>query len=90
LSTHYRSPLDYSEERAEGAKASLRRIRTALEAVRSRLAMGTGEETEASRERAEDLVELVEESTRLFYEAMEDDLNTAEALGYLFRMVGAA
>lgn len=91
LSTHYRSPLDYSEERAEGAKASLRRIRTAIETVRNRLAAETGEETEASRERAQELVQLVvEESTRLFYEAMDDDLNTAEALGYLFRMVGAA
>ncbi len=90
LSTHYRSPLDYSEERAEGAKASLRRIRTALEVVRERLAAETGEETEASRERASELTQLVEESTRLFYEAMDDDLNTAEALGYLFRMVGAA
>lgn len=90
LSTHYRSPLDYSEERAEGSKASLRRIRTAIETVRNRLAAETGEETEASRERAQELLQLVEESTRLFYEAMDDDLNTAEALGYLFRMVGAA
>ncbi len=90
LSTHYRSPLDYSEERAEGAKASLRRIRAALDAIRNRLAAETGEETEASRERAMELTQLVDESTRLFYDAMDDDLNTAEALGYLFRMVGAA
>ncbi len=90
LSTHYRSPLDYSEERAEGAKASLRRIRTALEVIRNRLASETEEETEGSKERATELTQFVEESTRLFYEAMDDDLNTAEALGYLFRMVGAA
>ncbi len=90
LSTHYRSPLDYSEERAEGAKASLRRIRTALEVIRNRLAAETADETDKGKERAKELTELVEESTRLFYEAMEDDLNTAEALGYLFRMVGAA
>ncbi len=90
LSTHYRSPLDYSEERAEGAKASLRRIRLALETVRNRLAQPDGEETEATFERAKELTQLVNESTRLFYEAMDDDFNTAEALGYLFRMVGAA
>ncbi len=90
LSTHYRSPLDYSEERAEGAKASLRRIRAALDAIRNRLAAETGEETEVSRERTMELTQLVDESTRLFYDAMDDDLNTAEALGYLFRMVGAA
>ncbi|MER3501498.1 MAG: cysteine--tRNA ligase [Candidatus Fervidibacterota bacterium] len=90
LSTHYRSPLDYSEERAEGAKASLRRIRLALETIQHRLAAPTGDETNESRERAQELVQLVNESTRLFYEAMDDDLNTAEALGYLFRMVGAA
>lgn len=90
LSTHYRSPLDYSEERAEGAKASLRRIKTALEMVRQRLSMVTGEETEAAKERVSELTQLVNENTRLFYEAMDDDLNTAEAIGYIFRMVGAA
>jgi len=90
LSTHYRSPLDYSEERAEGAKAALKRIKTALETLKQRLAMPTGEETEASKARTDELIQLVEESTRLFYEAMDDDLNTAEALGYIFRMVGAA
>ncbi|MGQ9463198.1 MAG: cysteine--tRNA ligase [Candidatus Fervidibacter sp.] len=90
LSTHYRSPLDYSEERAEGAKASLRRIKMALETVRQRLSMVTGEETEAAKERASELTQLVNENTRLFYEAMDDDLNTAEAIGYIFRMVGAA
>lgn len=90
LSTHYRSPLDYSEERAEGAKAALKRIKTALETLKQRLAMPTGEETESSKVRTDELMQLVDESTRLFYEAMNDDLNTAEALGYIFRMVGAA
>lgn len=90
LSTHYRSPLDYSEERAEGAKAALKRIKTALETLRQRLAMPTGEETEMAKERADELTQLVNESTRLFYEAMDDDLNTAEAIGYIFRLVGAA
>jgi len=52
--------------------------------------MPTGEETEASKARIDELMQLVDESTRLFYEAMDDDLNTAEALGYIFRMVGAA
>ncbi len=90
LSTHYRSPLDYTEERAEGAKASLRRIRLALDTVRQRLTQPDGEETDTSRARVQELHELVAQSTRLFYEAMDDDFNTAEALGYLFRMVGAA
>ncbi|MCS7265449.1 MAG: cysteine--tRNA ligase [Armatimonadetes bacterium] len=90
LSTHYRSPLDFSEERAEGAKASLRRIRTALEVIQNKLTSETSSETEESKGRASELTQLVEESTRLFYEAMDDDLNTAEAIGYLFRMVGAA
>ncbi|MCS7192180.1 MAG: cysteine--tRNA ligase [Armatimonadetes bacterium] len=90
LSTHYRSPLDYSEERIEGAKASLRRIRTAIEVINTKLATETSEENDDKKERASELMQLLEESTRLFYEAMDDDLNTAEALGYLFRIVGAA
>jgi cysteinyl-tRNA synthetase len=90
LSTHYRSPLDYTEERVEGAKASLGRIRMALETIRNRLALPTDEATDAAQKRTEQLWEVVREGTRLFYEAMDDDLNTAEAIGYLFRMVGAA
>lgn len=90
LSTHYRSPLNYSEDRIEGAKAALNRIKTALEVIRERLGMPAGDETEETRERANQLMQLVNENTSLFYEAMDDDLNTAEALGYIFRMVGAA
>jgi cysteinyl-tRNA synthetase len=90
LSTHYRSPLDYTEERVEGAKASLGRIRMALETIQNRLVLPTGEATDAAQKRTEQLWEVVREGTRLFYEAMDDDLNTAEAIGYLFRMVGAA
>ncbi len=89
LSTHYRSSMDYTEERAEGAKKSLGRIRLALETIRNRLALPTADETQSSRSRAQQIFEVVHENTRLFYEAMDDDLNTAEAIGYLFRMVNA-
>lgn len=90
LSTHYRSPLDYSEERAQGAKASLGRVQLALDALRQRLALPTDNHSADAPKRTEQLWEVVREGTRLFYAAMDDDLNTAEALGYLFRMVGAA
>lgn len=89
LSTHYRSPFDYTEEKAEGAKASLQRIRLALQIIRERLAMPTADETEATRSCAHQLWEVTNEGTKLLYEAMDDDLNTAEAIGYLFRMVGS-
>lgn len=89
LATHYRSPMDYTEGKAEGAKVSLNRVRLALETLKNLLATPTGEETEENRSRSQQIWEVVYEGERLFYEAMDDDFNTAEAIGYLFRMVNA-
>ena len=37
LSTHYRSPLDFSDERLEEANKSLERLNTAIENLNKRL-----------------------------------------------------
>ena len=77
LGTHYRHPVDYSDQVVGDAKKGLDRLYN----VRLRLARSGGEDTEGWRER-------VEEATAAFRaqftEAMDDDFNTARALGYLF------
>jgi cysteinyl-tRNA synthetase len=70
LSSGYRSPLTYSEEAMSAGKAGAERLRNALAPA----AEGTGEPVpaESYRER--------------FIAAMEDDFNTAQALGVLFEL----
>jgi cysteinyl-tRNA synthetase len=68
LSSHYRSPLTYSEEGLEAAERGVERL---LRVV-SREDSGKGEAFEAGPYRQQ------------FIEAMDDDFNTAKALGVLF------
>jgi cysteinyl-tRNA synthetase len=68
LGSGYRSPLTYSEEAIESAKSAAERLRTAAEAVET----GSTEPVDAAPFRDR------------FVTAMEDDLNTAQALASLF------
>jgi cysteinyl-tRNA synthetase len=75
LSAHYRSPIDFSDRNLEDARAGLSRFYEALKAA--------GEGTEGCPETAGGF----EEADRLeerFREAMDDDFNTALAIGHLF------
>ena len=79
ISTHYRSPIDFSFERLKEAERSLSRL---LNFVESRKII---EELPTLEEKGE---ELNIESFRLEFEsAMDDDFNTAKALGVLFELV---
>jgi len=77
LSTHYRSPIDFSLERLEEAGVAYQRLRTPLE--RAEAWSGS-----AGPPPGGELGRAVEEAGRLFHEAMDDDFNTAKAIGHLF------
>jgi len=86
LSAHYRSPLNFSREMMEQARASLTRLYTA----RDHLAFLM----EKAQDRPEDeedaaFIQEARDMLRRFDEALADDLNTAEALGALFELVYA-
>ena len=70
LSSHYHSPLAYSSESIEGQKRAAERMRSALEADDINLASADAIEPAPFRER--------------FIAAMDDDLNTPQALAALF------
>lgn len=84
LSSHYRSPLNFSRDLMESAKASLERIKTAayhleqLEAV--------AEERELNEEEKAVLAQ-AESLNEKFNAAMEDDFNTADAISAIFEIV---
>ena len=86
LSMHYRSPLDFSFDALEEAEKGVRRIYTALGQAREAVA---GTKWSKSPLPQELLVELTGYEQG-FADALEDDLNTAGALGHLFGMVRLA
>jgi cysteinyl-tRNA synthetase len=78
LGSHYRSPLDFSEAALQAANRGLERLQGAVQAVRERLLWAeSGELDEAFA------AKLAEHKSR-FVEAMDDDFNTAAAIGVLF------
>ena len=83
LNSSYRSPLTYSEEVVGQAERGLERLRLALRPVVVPV-------TNATPAEAVQTLQEQMEATRLgFVEAMDDDFNTAGALGHLFDLVRA-
>ena len=87
LSTHYRSPVDYTEEALIQSTKKLRRFRNTLEALEWRKSRSTESRQESTRR--ESLPE-VAKAEQLFFAAMEDDFNTSKAIASIFSMVRAA
>ena len=82
LSTHYRSPLDFSDERLKEAERSLTRLATAQENLRALAqipGVGPTEESLALQNK-------VAGFRTEFLEAMRDDFNTALAISHMFAL----
>ena len=86
LSAHYRSPINFSRDLIEQAKNSLDRLYTAKEHYEFLLQHAP--DTEPNEKDAAIRAKIAECRTN-FEAAMDDDLNTADALGAVFEMVRA-
>ncbi len=82
LATHYRSPLDFSDERLSEAGRSLERLRTAVENMRQLESMAGGGKSEAG----DKLRQAAASAKDAFAAAMDDDFNTALAISVLFAL----
>ena len=82
LSTHYRSPLDFSDERLKEAERSLTRLATAQENLRTLEQIPGVGPTEESLALQNKIAGLRTE----FLEAMRDDFNTALAISHMFAL----
>ncbi len=86
LSVHYRSPLDFDDQKLESAAKGLERLRTAARLSREVLdrqeAQGVMALQQPGPEGAEELAKL----RKQFEDAMDDDFNTALANAALFDM----
>ncbi|MEG2931942.1 MAG: cysteine--tRNA ligase [Gordonibacter sp.] len=84
LQTHYRSPLDFSDERLAEAGAALGRIRNAVKNL-DWLVENAADAPSPLDLRA--LMERTREAKMAFILAMDDDFNTCKALGAVFDFI---
>ncbi|MBQ1552282.1 MAG: cysteine--tRNA ligase [Clostridia bacterium] len=81
VASHYRSPIDYSLDSIEQCKASLTRLHTCRDSLDFALRNAVdGEEPQAVRD-------MIAKARADFRAAMDDDLNTADAMGVVFELV---
>ncbi|MDI6891107.1 MAG: cysteine--tRNA ligase [Thermodesulfovibrionales bacterium] len=85
LSTHYRSPIEFSNEQLSEAESSLDRYYSTILRINSFL------EKDEAREGSPDAEKIFEgrvlQFRERFEEAMDDDFNTALALGHIFELI---
>ena len=88
VGTHYRSPLEFSDELLEEAKQQVDRLRNVFRALADRVAGGddvaAGAGTSEEGADTSDMGEHVKQRRRAYDEALADDLNTAAALAEVF------
>lgn len=82
LSAHYRSPLNFSADIMESSKSALERIVTAVDKLKS-----LNPKTEALTPEEEEMLRTARQLREKFEEAMDDDLNTADAISAIFELV---
>jgi cysteinyl-tRNA synthetase len=86
LGSHYRSPLDYSDENLQGAKAALTRLYLALKDLPAMYRDVQVSREAGSRERPADEGGAAAACEAKFQAAMDDDFNTPGALAVLFEL----
>jgi cysteinyl-tRNA synthetase len=85
LSTHYRNPLNFSEETMEQAAHAVERIETCIANVKHRLGSDTGTTVDEIRKSEYGLK--LEGILQVFRDKMDDDFNTADAITAVFDWV---
>ena len=83
LSSHYRKPIDFSDEELEMAKTAIERIENTILRAEEVLKETPTDVTENLQE----ISEFLETSKKKFEDGMDDDFNTAIAIGTVFEMV---
>lgn len=83
ISCQYRSPINYSFDAIEQCKASLERMYT----CRDNLDFALKNAKDEAGENDEKIIALIDKRKADFIDAMEDDLNTADAIAAVFELV---
>ncbi len=86
MSSHYRSPLDFSDEALEEAEKGIRRVYAAIAQMRESLQ----KDKWSKGSLPQDITAELDGLEAKWDASMEDDLNTAAALGHVFNAVRLA
>jgi cysteinyl-tRNA synthetase len=91
LSAHYRSPVDFTEDALAESEKALERFYTAVREARAAAAQGAGGKGQGEREVKQSSSPAVQLSSldlkEQFISAMDDDFNTALAIGHVYDAV---
>lgn len=85
LSTHYRSPIEFSDEQLKEGEATLDRYYSTVIRIEDFLKQ-KGKDVPAASEELK-FKEVASTFLKKFQEAMDDDFNTALALGHMFELI---
>ncbi|MBI3592889.1 MAG: cysteine--tRNA ligase [Nitrospirae bacterium] len=85
LSSHYRSPIEFSHEQLRDAESSLDRYYSTVSRIEEFLLSETKQQKGVPK--TAELEPFVERFTEKFEEAMDDDFNTALATGHIFELI---
>jgi cysteinyl-tRNA synthetase len=86
LNTHYKSPIDYSDQHLQEAKQALQRIYTAINKLKNLIKEQQKTESKEPSTEEKELLDQVEKSKQRFLAAMDDDFNTREAMPAIFEL----
>ena len=85
LSTHYRSPMDYSDVALSSMEKGMNRLHNTIKNVREMLTLADGDGGASVNEGFEfSSGRTLDEYKDIFVEAMDDDFNATKAMGILF------
>lgn len=87
--THYRSPLDFSDQALDQAKSAYERLRMGVFNM-ARVVAGSEQQASAVPEKSAALREVLATAEADFRRAMDDDFNTPQATAVLFTLVSEA
>ena len=85
LSTHYRIPLDFSDDRLEEAEKNMEKLKDVIGRVKELSGNEGNDVTDASKA----LEAASDDAMKVFHEAMDDDFNTGLATGAMFEIAKA-
>lgn len=84
LQSHYRSPVDYSDASLKEARTALMRGYTALQQMKETLSRAASDAPEKFDAAHQAYINKLNDLTGKFDAALDDDFNTAQALGCVF------
>ena len=87
LSSHYRNPINFSEVLMEQSKSAVERVYTCIDNLH--FLLDNSEERDLN-DREKEYSQKLDEYKQKFIDAMDDDLNTADAIAAVFDIVYAS